>query len=374
MTTATAVPAARPRRREPAGPEHDHVPAGTPLDLIGNTPVLRIGAGFTPGPRGFWAKLEGANPGGIKDRPAFHMVRRARERGDLAPGAPIVESTSGTLGLGLALTAMALGHPLTVVTDPGMEPSMVRLLTAYGATVDLVEAPHPDGGWQEARRQRVRDLLDQSSGSWCPDQYHNPDNVAAYEDLALELACQVGRIDVLVCAVGTGGHSAGIYAVLRRLYPGVRLVGVDATGSTIFGQPARPRLMRGLGSSIHPRNVAYESFSEVHWVPAAAAVATARRLARTSYATGGWSVGAVALVADWIARTAPEHERIVAVFPDGPHRYADTVFNDDYCRANDLLGAPAPAEPETIADPARCEATGWTRTEHVVDPLAAVRR
>jgi S-sulfo-L-cysteine synthase (3-phospho-L-serine-dependent) len=338
------------------------------LDLIGNTPLLHIDAG---GGRGYWAKLESANPGGIKDRAALHMVNRARDRGELESGAPIVESTSGTLGLGLALVAGALGHPLTVVTDPGMEPSMVRLLTAYGATVDLVDRPHPVGGWQEARCERVRELLDRSPGAWCPNQYHNPDNTGAYEPLAMELAWQLGRVDVLVCAVGTGGHSAGVFGVLRRLYPDVRLVGVDATGSTIFGQPARSRLMRGLGSSIHPRNVAYEWFSEVHWVPASDAVATARRLARHSYATGGWSVGAVGLVADWIARTSNPESRIAAVFPDGPHRYADTVFNDAYCRVHGLGVAPVPEGPETVEDPLATEALVWSRTVNVVDPLAA---
>jgi S-sulfo-L-cysteine synthase (3-phospho-L-serine-dependent) len=132
--------------------------------------------------------------------------------------------------------------------------------------------------------------------------------------------------------------------------------------------------MRGLGSSIHPRNVAYEHFSEVHWVPATDAVATARRLARTSYATGGWSVGAVALVADWIARESDPEAQIVAVFPDGPHRYADTVFSDDYCRLNGLGSDPVPRAPHAIGDPLRTEATAWSRTANVVDPLAAVTR
>lgn len=341
----------------------------SPLDLIGNTPLLRIGSAH--GSRGFWAKLEGCNPGGIKDRAALHMIACARRRGELVPGAPIVESTSGTLGLGLALTTLAFGHPLTVVADPGMEPSMIQLLTAYGATVDLVDRPDPVGGWQEARRLRVKEIMAERPGAWCPDQYHNPDNVTAYEPLALELACQLGRVDVLVCAVGTGGHSAGIFGMLRRLYPDVRLVGVDTVGSTIFGQPARKRLMRGLGSSIYPRNVAYDYFSEIHWVPPAEAVATCRKLSRTSYATGGWSVGAVALVADWLARESDPETRIVAVFPDGPHRYADTVFNDDYCRRHELLGTPPADAPQTIDDPLRTEAVAWTRSTSVIDPLAA---
>ncbi|MGY4387533.1 hypothetical protein ACVWXB_000832 [Streptomyces sp. TE12347] len=146
---------------------------------------------------------------------------------------------------------------------------------------------------------------------------------------------------------------------------------IAAIGSTIFGQPARPRLMRGLGSSIHPRNVDYGAFAEVHWVAPAEAVWSARRLAERQFATGGWSVGAVALVAGWIARTQPEGTRIAAVFPDGPHRYFDTVFNDDYCRAHQLLGATPPAEPDEVASPFDCEVTRWTRCTAVSDPLPA---
>lgn len=108
---------------------------------MGNTPIIWIDRPFTSDERGFWAKLDGANPGGIKDRPALHMVRRARERGDLQPGARIVESTSGTLGLGLALAGIAFGHPVTLVSDPGMEPLMQRMLSAYGARLDMVDRP-----------------------------------------------------------------------------------------------------------------------------------------------------------------------------------------------------------------------------------------
>lgn len=155
---------------------------------VGNTPVLWVDEPFATAPNGFWAKLEGFNPGGIKDRAALYMVNRSRERGDLLPGAPIVESTSGTLGLGLALAGVLLGHPVHLVTDPGMEPIMERMLTAHGATLYVVDRPHPDGGWQEARRRKVAALLAAYPGAWCPDQYHNPDNVAAYGGLADELA------------------------------------------------------------------------------------------------------------------------------------------------------------------------------------------
>ena len=344
--------------------------ADAPRMLVGNTPVLWIGEPLTAPGRGFWAKLEGFNPGGMKDRPALHMVRCARERGELRPGGRIVESTSGTLGMGLALAGMVYGHPVTVVTDPGLEPIVAQMLAAYGATVDLVERPHPVGGWQQARRDRVAQLLAAESDAWCPDQYSNPDNVDGYESLALELIEQLGTLDVLVCAVGTGGHSAGVARVLRRYNPELRLVGVDTIASTIFGQPAGPRLMRGLGSSIYPANVDYDAFDEVHWVAPAESVWACRTLAATHHATGGWSVGAVALVAGWAARVAAPSTRIAAVFPDGPHRYFDTVYNDTYCAENGLLtGAPA-SEPDALAHLGERVVERWSRCTTVVSPAA----
>jgi cysteine synthase len=342
----------------------------TVAGAVGSTPVLWIDRPLNPEGRGFWAKLEGHNPGGMKDRAALHMIERARERGELPPGGMIVESTSGTLGLGLALAGIAYGHPVTLVTDPGLELIMHRLLAAYGARLDVVTSPYPTGGWQEARRRRVAELLAEYPGSFGPDQYHNPDNVAGYAPLALELVAQLGRVDVLVCSVGTGGHSAGVSRALRVFFPHQRLVGVDTVGSTIFGQPARTRLMRGLGSSIYPRNIDYSAFDEVHWVAPGEAVRAARLLAGAQYASGGWSVGAVALVAGWVARTEEPDARIAAVFPDGPQRYFDTVFNDDYCHRHGLLTAHLPEEPDEIAHPTEREVTRWTRCRRVLDPTA----
>ncbi|MFD9418776.1 PLP-dependent cysteine synthase family protein [Streptomyces goshikiensis] len=343
--------------------------ARRPAQLVGSTPVLWVDQPFAPPGRGFYAKLEGCNPGGIKDRPGLHMIRQARLRGDLLPGAPVIESSSGTLGLGLTLAGLTFGHPVTVVSDPGMEPSVVRLLTALGAYVDQVESPHPTGGWQGARRERVAELLAAAPGAYCPDQYSNPDNVGAYRPLASELIAQLGRIDVLVAAVGTGGHSAGIAAGLREHSPGLRVIGVDSINSAIFGQPAGPRLMRGLGSSIHPANVHYEAFSEVHWVAPGEAVWACRRLARRHYASGGWSVGAVTLVAGWAARTMPLGTRIAAIFPDGPFRYLETVYNDAWCAEQSILGVEPAGEPEEIAAPDECVVTEWTRCSQVRDPL-----
>jgi S-sulfo-L-cysteine synthase (3-phospho-L-serine-dependent) len=336
--------------------------------MVGNTPVLWISEPFAAPERGFWAKLEGANPGGMKDRSAMHMVERARLRGDLQPGARIVESTSGTLGLGLALAGMVYRHPVTVVTDPGIELIVHNMLSAYGARVDVVSDPHPVGGWQQARNDRVSQLLNAERGAWCPNQYNNPDNVDGYRPLALELLDQLGHIDVLVCSVGTGGHSAGVARVLRQANPGLQFIGVDTIGSTIFGQPASARLMRGLGSSIYPRNVDYDAFTEVHWVAPAEAVWACHTLAATHYTSGGWSVGAVALVAGWAARTYPADTRIAAVFPDGLQRYFDTIYNDNYCHRHGLMGITPPGEPDHITTPAEIVVHRWTRCTSVVDP------
>ncbi|WP_036444805.1 PLP-dependent cysteine synthase family protein [Mycobacterium kansasii] len=345
-----------------------------PAALVGHTPLLRISAPFSPAGRGFWAKLEGHNPGGsMKDRPAMHMVEMARARGALRPGARVVESTSGSLGLGLALAGQVYGHPVTVVTDTGMEPIVRQLLAAYGADVDLVTEPHPAGGWQQARKDRVAQLLAADADAWNPDQYNNSDNVAGYQSLALELRDQLGEIDVLVCSVGTGGHSAGVAQVLRQFNPQLKLIGVDTIGSTIFGQPAASRLMRGLGSSIYPGNIDYDAFDEVHWVAPAEAVWACRTLAATHFTSGGWSVGAVALVAGWAARNFPRDTTIAAVFPDGPQRYFDTIYNDDYCRQHRLLDWQPTLEPAVIGHPGEKVVDSWTRCTTVVNPALVLR-
>ncbi|SOD81182.1 cysteine synthase A [Streptomyces sp. 1222.2] len=342
------------------------------LSLVGRTPLARITADL-PGPQpGFWAKLEGLAAGGMKARAAVSMLLGARERGALRPGAPVVESTSGTLGIGLAFAGQALGHPVVLVGDSELELSMRQLLRSHGVRLELVDRPAAIGGWQAARLARLRELLAVLPGAYWPDQYNNPDNTAGYASLAAEIAVQLDHVDVLVCSVGTGGHSAGIIGPLRRHWPALRLVGVDSTGSTIFGQPARPRLMRGLGSSIHPRNVAYDAFDEVHWVGPAEAVDSCRRLARGSFVSGGWSTGAVALVAAWAARVHPGAV-VATVFPDGPHRYLGSVYDDDFATAHGIDPSSAAVRPVEIPHPGAAEAVGWVRCGRVRDPLEVPR-
>lgn len=350
-------------------PAESRAGSGGTHSMVGRTPLLWVPESAADQDCGYWAKLEGHNPNGMKDRPALHMVERARDRGDLQPGAMIVESTSGTMGLGLALAGIVYRHPVTVVTDAGLEPIVQQMLRAYGAVVDVVTEPHPEGGWQQARKDRVAEIVAGQPGSWCPDQYANPDNVAAYHGLAGELIDQLGGIDVLVCSVGTGGHSVGVSQVLRQHTPQLRLIGVDTIGSTIFGQPAAPRLMRGLGSSIYPGNVDYSAFDEVHWVAPVEAVASCRALAAKHHASGGWSVGAVGLVAGWVARTSAPGEQIVAIFPDGPMRYHGSIYDDDYCREHGLLGHASPRHPDVIETSTDRVVSRWTRCTTVTDPI-----
>ncbi|WP_331771542.1 cysteine synthase family protein (plasmid) [Embleya sp. NBC_00888] len=362
------VPAPRPA----PGPAEAVVANPDLLALLGRTPLVRIGTALPCPQPGFWAKLEYLSAGGMKARAAVSMLRGARRRGELRPGALVVESTSGTLGVGLAFAGQALGHPVRLVCDGELEPSMRQLLRAHGAALEVVDRPASTGGWQAARLARVREILRGTPDAYWPDQYNNPDNPSGYASMAAELVDGLEHVDVLVCSVGTGGHSAGLIGPLRRRWPALTVIGVDSVGSTIFGQPARPRLMRGLGSSIHPRNVAHHAFDEVHWVGPAAAVDTCRRLARGSFVSGGWSTGAVALVAAWAARVH-RGATVVGVFPDGPHRYLGTVYDDDFCRTHGLDHAVVPTHPVEILHPRAVEVAGWARCRRVDDPRPSRR-
>ncbi|AUY52595.1 pyridoxal-phosphate dependent enzyme [Streptomyces sp. CB01881] len=338
------------------------------LPLLGRTPLARIRTPLPDPQPGFWAKLECLGAGGMKARSAVAMLRGAHARGELQPGATVVESTSGTLGVGLAFAGQALGHPVVLVGDAELEPSMRQLLRSHGARLEIVDTPAEHGGWQAARLARLHELLERLPGAYWPDQYNNPDNAAGYHAMAQELIGELDGLDVLVCSVGTGGHSAGLVEPLRRRWPALRVIGVDSVGSAIFGQPPRKRLMRGLGSSIHPRNVAYGAFDEVHWVGPAEAVDACHRLAKGCFVSGGWSTGAAALVAAWAARTE-DGARVATVFPDGPHRYLGTIYDDAYCRAHGLDSGHAAGRPVEIPHPRSAEVTGWARCRTVVDPL-----
>ena len=211
------------------------------LAAIGNTPLVRLSVEAAPDVA-VYAKLELANPFAMKDRVARQMVLRARATGELAEGAPIIESSSGTMALGLALVGTALGHPVHIVTDPRIDPITLTKLEVLGCQVHVVEAM-TGAGWQRARLERLARLMSDLDGAFWPRQYSNPDNPAAYRSLADELRADLTdrRLDVLVGAVGSGGSLCGTARVAREAWPDLVVVGVDCTGSVLFAQPDRPQ-------------------------------------------------------------------------------------------------------------------------------------
>lgn len=294
-----------------------------PVAAIGHTPTVRL-RGL--GPARSYAKLELANQFAMKDRVARSILSKARTDGRLRPGAPIIESSSGTMALGLALVGRALGHPVHIVTDPRIDAVTETKLRALGCAVHIV-TEMTGAGWQSARLELLQQLLHDLPGAFWPQQYSNPDNPAAYASLAQELVSDLDRIDVLVGAVGSGGSLCGTAAALRELVGELTVVAVDCVGSMIFAQPDRPqRKQSGLGNSMQAPNVDYGQIDSVHWLSDAEAFAATRALAAEQQIFAGNSSGSVYQVLADVARRHPPTATVVGIFPDRGDRYVDTVF------------------------------------------------
>lgn len=281
----------------------------------------------------------------LKLLPARYILRRALEEGELRPGAPIAETSSGTFGLALAMVARLQGHPLTLVSDPSIEPPLVRRMQDLGARVQVVGDPGPSGSFQVARLERVERLLAEAPGTFCPRQYSNPQNPASYAPCAEQLAHAAGAVDCLVGPVGSGGSLCGIAAYLRLMAPGLTLLAVDSHRSVIFGQGDGRRLLKGMGNSLVPPNVDHAAVDWVHWVGPADAFAAARALHRRHALFMGATSGAAFLVADWFARHNPDALTAV-VLPDEGNRYQDTVYDDLWLEEKGLRRERLPAGPE----------------------------
>jgi len=273
----------------------------------------------------------------MKLLPARFIVRKALEEGELAPGGLIAETTSGTFGLALAMVARLRGHPLTLVSDPAIDPPLQRRLEDLGATVHIVREPGPTGGFQQARLAILEQVLADNPGSFCPRQYSNPNNPASYAPCAEQLAHAAGAVDCLIGSVGSGGSMCGISSYLRLLCPELTAIGVDTHRSVLFGQSdaGGGRTLRGLGNSLMPPNVDHTAFDLVHWVGAAEAFHATRMLHREHALFMGPTSGAAYLVADWWARENPDQLGAV-IFPDEGYRYQDTVYDDAWLAAKGL--------------------------------------
>ncbi|HEX5742067.1 MAG TPA: pyridoxal-phosphate dependent enzyme [Pilimelia sp.] len=329
----------------------------TVVDAIGRTPLVRLGIGAGRGVA-VYAKLELSNLFAMKDRVARQIILAARRSGELAEGAPLVESSSGTMALGVALVGTALGHPVHIVTDPRIDSITLAKLTALGCEVHVVRAMD-DRGWQGARLTRLAELMAADPATFWPRQYENPQNPAAYGALAEELLADLGRIDVLVGAVGSGGSLCGTARALRRHLPDLYAVGVDCVGSVLFGQPDEPRrLQSGLGNSLHPPNLDHAAIDEVHWLNDREAFTATRELARAEKLFGGNTSGSVYRVLTALAARLPAGSAVVGILPDRGDRYVDTVYSDAHWAESGLADLPLAARPRQV--PAETVVRSWS--------------
>lgn len=261
----------------------------------------------------------------MKLMPARFMLEQAWQTGRLGPKGHIVETTSGTFGLALALLAAVRGHRLTLVTASTLtDATYTRRLEELGAKLEIVEDRLANGD-QDGRLARLQEILATEPDAYWPNQYANPDNRLAYAGLGRMLTREIGRIDCLVGPVGTGGSLFGTGEFLRNYFPDMRIVAVDTHNSVLFGQLAGKRMLRGLGNSILPANVLHEMVDDVHWVGALPAFLATRRLYLEHGAFMGPTSGAAALVGAWYARTSKA--TTVVIMPDEGYRYLDTVHN-----------------------------------------------
>jgi cysteine synthase len=296
----------------------------------------------------------------MKMIPARFILRRAEQNGLLEPGTVIVETTSGTFGLALAMQAVSMDRRLILVSDPVIDERLYRRLTDLGAVVERVpaSAAAAAGGFQAARLQRLAQIRAEHRATFCPEQYSNPDNPRSYATLAELLVEGLGQVDCVIGPVGSGGSMSGTTTYLRALFPQCRAVAVDTYNSVLFGQPDGPRELRGLGMSLMPANLDHRIIDEVHWCTAPAAYAATRDLHRRHALFMGPSSGAAFLVARWWARTNPDGLAVV-MLPDEGYRYLDTVYDDEWLAGRGYLEQQPPAEPVVVDEPSRQDGP-WT--------------
>jgi cysteine synthase len=296
----------------------------------------------------------------MKMIPARYILRRAEEDGRLDPGTVIVESTSGTFGLALAMQAVHMNRRVILVSDPVIDERLYRRLIDLGAVVERVPATAASivGGFQAARLERLEQIRSEHLSTFWPEQYSNPDNPRSYATVAELLLECLGQVDCLVGPVGSGGSMCGTAGFLRSVLPECRAVGVDTHSSVLFGHADGPRELRGMGMSLMPVLVDHQVFDSVHWCAPSAAYAATRQLHQRHALFMGPSSGAAYLVARWWARANPNALTVV-MLPDEGYRYQDTVYDDEWLAAAGHLEAPLPAEPIFVDDPTRPEGS-WT--------------
>lgn len=279
------------------------------LATIGNTPHIRLARLFPD--HEVWVKSERSNPGGsIKDRIALAMVEAAEQSGDLKPGGTIVEPTSGNTGIGLAMVAAVKGYKLILVMPESMSIERRQLMLAYGASFDLT--PRELG--MKGALARAQEILAETSGSWMPQQFENPANIAVHaRTTAAEILADFSDMppDVLITGVGTGGHLTGCAEELKKSWPSLKAYAVEPALSPVIsgGQPG-PHPIQGIGAGFIPGNLHTQAIDGAIQVEADEAKEMARQCARTEGLLVGISSGATLAA---IARKLPELDTGVRV-------------------------------------------------------------
>jgi cysteine synthase A len=297
----------------------------TILDLIGNTPMVRLSRLAGPDVAGVWAKLEGFNPGGsVKDRPALSMIEDAEKKGKLKKGMTIVEPTSGNTGIGLAMVAAVKGYRVVLTMPESMSVERRMLLEAYGA--ELVLTPKEQG--MKGSLVRADEIRASSREYFKPDQFGNPANPAIHrKTTAKEILKQMGagKIDAFVAGIGTGGTITGVGEVLRKKFKNINIFAVEPASSPLLsgGQPG-PHTIQGIGPNFVPAILNTKIYNEVIRVTNEDAAETTRRLAREEGLLVGISSGAACWAALQIAARLGKGKRVVTVFPDVGERYLTT--------------------------------------------------
>ena len=315
------------------------------LDLVGNTPLVRLNNIVEPGMATIFAKMETLNPtGSVKDRMAVHMVKRAEAAGLLKPGGTIVESTSGNTGLGLAMAAAAKGYRCVFTIPDKMSQEKIDMLKAYGAEVIVtptdLDHHHPDSYIEVAKR-----IASQTEGALYTDQYYNMHNPEAhYLTTGPEIwEATDGKIDSFVAGLGTGGTISGTGKYLkekaREAGRTVRVVGPDPYGSIYkeafeTGKWSKPSLYRveGIGHDFMVGTLDFSVIDEVINVSDRDSFFMARKLTRHEGIFSGGSTGTVFHGALEEARTLGPGKIVVAVVCDSGDRYISKVFNDEWMR------------------------------------------
>jgi cysteine synthase len=289
------------------------------LETIGNTPHVRVRRLF--GDHEVWVKLERANPGGsIKDRIGLSMIEDAERRGILKPDTVIIEPTSGNTGIGLALVAAVKKYKLILVMPDSMSVERRRLMTAYGAQLELT--PREKG--MKGAIEKANELAAVTKNSWIPQQFENEANIEIHRKTTAEeiLRDFPQGFDMLITGVGTGGHITGVAEVLKKKFPKLKIFAVEPSLSPVIsgGQPG-PHPLQGLGAGFIPKNLHTEILDGVIQITKDEAFEYAQRCAREEGILVGISSGAsLAAVAKKLP-DLPKNGKIITFCYDTGERY-----------------------------------------------------